>query len=73
MQEQDFEWFKQNYKELFQKYGHKYLAIKNKRVLGVYDSFALAVKTTRQTEKEGTFIVQECGEDESCYTHYKSW
>jgi hypothetical protein len=37
MQEQDYEYFLQNTSEFYKKYGHKYLAIKNQCVLGVYN------------------------------------
>jgi len=68
MQDKDFEWFLENYNDLYEKYGRSFLAIKNKNVLGVYDSFADAVDSTAKTEKLGTFIVQECTGDESAYT-----
>lgn len=72
IQDQDFEWFLQNYTELFNQYGRKYLAIKNGKVLGTYDNPAEAVKKTAQKEELGTFIVQYCNGDESGYTNYIS-
>jgi len=68
MQEKDFEWFVANYKELFEKYGRSFLAIKNEHVLGAYNSFKKAVEATQLTEALGSFIVQECNGDESAYT-----
>lgn len=68
----DYKWFVSNNKKLFKKYGAKYLAIKNKKVIGVYDSVGEGVEITQQTEKLGTFIVQKCGKDESAYTFYIS-
>lgn len=70
MQDTDFIWFEQHCTELFKKFGEKYVAIKDKCVLGVYDSYADGVHTTMASEKPGTFIVQKCGEDESAYTGY---
>lgn len=32
----DFEFFKKNYQDLFKKFGHKFLAIKNKEILVLY-------------------------------------
>ena len=68
MQEKDFEWFLENYNELYERYGHTFLAIRNEEVLGSYGSFREAVEITQLTEELGTFIVQECNGDESAYT-----
>ena len=66
----DFKWFKRNNKKLYAKYGNSYLAIKNKKVLGVFSSYAEGVRETSKTELLGTFIVQHCTGDESGYTEY---
>ena len=70
MQESDFMWFKEHYTDLFKKFGEKYIAIKNKSVLGVYNTYAEGIRSTLKTEQAGTFIVQKCGEDDSAYTGY---
>ncbi len=70
LQDKDFEWFLNNYSELYKKYGRKYLAIKNGKVLGSYDSLAEGVNKTSQEEELGTFIVQLCDGEESGYTNY---
>ena len=68
----DFKWFVDNYQSLFDEYGHKFLAIKDKHVIGAYNSFMDAVESTH--EEPGTFIVQECNGNESAYTNYiSSW
>lgn len=72
LQDKDFNWFLQNYMELFKEYGKKYLAIKSETVLGAYDSFAEAVNKTSETEELGSFIVQLCNGEESGYTNYIS-
>ena len=72
MQEQDFLWFVNNYQSLFAKYGHKFLAIKNKSVLGTFDSTIDGVLKISESEPLGTFIVQECSGDISAYTAYIS-
>ena len=72
MQEKDYKWFLDNYDNLFEEYGHKYLAIKNQTVLGAYSSYADAVRTTARTEELGTFIVQLCNGNETAYTNYIS-
>jgi len=68
MQDKDFEWFLENYDDLFKKYGFSYLAIKSEKVLGAYSTFHEAVEETQQTEELGTFIIQECNGDETAYT-----
>ena len=68
----DFKWFVDNYQALYEKYGHKFLAIKEKQVIGAYDSFIDAIENTE--EEPGSFIVQECNGNESAYTNYiSSW
>jgi len=59
-QEQDYEYFLQNIGELYELYGHKFLAIKNRQILGAYDNFDDALDETLKHEKVGTFLIQEC-------------
>lgn len=70
--QEDFKWFVEHYDELFRKYGHSFLAIQDRTVIGVYESYAQGVKETAKTHKLGTFIVQECNGDPSGYTNYIS-
>lgn len=70
MLENEFQWFLENYDKLYKQYGVSFLAIKNKSVLGVYQSYAEGVKKTLENEELGTFIVQKCNGDESAYTNY---
>lgn len=70
----DFDYFIENYKDFYQKYGHKYIAIKNKTVIGVFDTESQAIGEISKKYPLGTFIVQECNGDESGYTNYiSSW
>jgi len=68
MQDRDFEWFLENYDDIYKKYGHSFVSIKNKKILGAYSSVRKAVDATEKHEKLGTFIVQECNGDSSAYT-----
>ena len=68
MRRSDFNWFLNSYADLYEEYGHKFLVIKDKKVLGSYDSVREALNSTH--EELGTFIVQECNGDESAYTNY---
>ena len=65
---EDFYWFKSNYDDLYAKYGHKFIAIQNKKILGVYNSHREAIDS--RPEEIGTYIIQECNGDESGYTVY---
>lgn len=57
----DFDWFLGKYAFFYQKYGHKFFAIRHKTILGIYDNFdnALADNISKGFPV-GTFIVQEC-------------
>ena len=60
MQMDDYLWFVDHYNDLSNQYGDAFLAIKEKRVLNVYQSYGEAVRETQRTELLGSFIVQEC-------------
>lgn len=70
MQEQDFNWFLNNYDDLFKKYGVSFLAIKEEKVIGKYDSYTEAVHETMKFEPIGSFIVQKCDGSEAAFTNY---
>ena len=57
----DFKWFRDNIEKLFNDYGYSYLAIKNKRVLGSYNTLIEGYNDmVKKNEKVGTFIIQKC-------------
>jgi len=70
MQDQDFEYFLRNMERLYQAHGHKYVAIKNQNILGVYGSFNDALENTIKTEELGTFLIQECLENKEKMVHH---
>lgn len=71
---EDFDYFVKHYQELYDKYGHKFIAIKNSKILGVFDSELEAISEISKEYPIGTFIVQECNGNESGYTNYiSSW
>lgn len=70
MQDNDYGWFIENYREIYRKYGKSYVVIKNKTVLGSYSTYAEGLSATVVTEKIGSFIVQKCTGDETGYTNY---
>lgn len=63
----DFHWFIENYYDFYNKYGKCFIAIKDKIILGIYDSFEKALSDTSSEYVLGTFIIQECNGDESAY------
>ena len=65
---EDFEWFENHYEEFQGKYGNAFLVIKNKCVIGVYNSYGEGVREAQKTEALGTFIVQECCRDRVAYS-----
>ena len=69
-QKTDYVYFKENCAHFFKEYGCRFIAIKNKQVLGVYDNFETALKETLKTEDAGTFIIQESTEDIETQTQF---
>lgn len=66
--QEDFEWFEEHYEEFQNRYGDAFLAIKNKAIIGVYDSYGNGVRETQKTEPIGSFIIQECRKDKIAYS-----
>lgn len=70
----DFMFFKEIYHTLYEKYGHKFIAIRNREILGAFDSVSDAIDQLSVDFPLGTYIIQECNGDESGYTNYiSSW
>ena len=65
MRSDDYNWYKQNLNSLHEQYGEKYIAIKDKSVLGAYDSYFEGVEKTSRETPIGSFIIQRCGPDEA--------
>lgn len=66
----DFQWFVENYDDIYAKYGVCYVVIKNEKILGTYNNCSTAIYETSKSEQMGMFIVQLCNGDESGYTNY---
>ena len=69
-QTQDFKWYIENLKDLYDIYGDAYLVIMDKTVLGKYKTFIEGVNEIKARNLEGRAIVQKCGHDKSAYTIY---
>ena len=65
---EEFNYFLENKEELFKQYPYKILVIKNKKVIGLFETVPEAVKETSKTEQLGTFLVQKCDIDPNSYT-----
>jgi len=57
--QQEFEWYLAHQKELVAQYNGRFVVIKDRRVIGDYDSELTAVTETQKTEPLGTFLVQK--------------
>jgi hypothetical protein len=60
MLENEFEYYLENQNELVEKYNGKFIVIKGKSVIGVYDSHSEAYNETQKTLALGTFLIQHC-------------
>ena len=59
----EFEYYLENQANLAEKYEGKYIVIKNRNVIGDYDTKRDAIETTMKTHMLGTFLVQKCSSD----------
>ena len=58
MLEDEFKYYEENRKHFIDKYLHKYIVIKNKVLLGVYDSQTDAITESLKENELGSFLVQ---------------
>ena len=68
MLKDEFRYFLKNKDKLVEEYNGKFIVIKNKKVLGAYDSELEAVEKTSMTEEIGTFLVQKCEHGNESFT-----
>lgn len=64
----EFDYYLANQAELVKKYSGKFVVIKNRAVIGVYDDQATAVSETKKTHELGTFLVQKVEPGSESYT-----
>lgn len=55
----EFKYYRANYRRLQEKYSNKYIVIKGKKVMGIYNSHSEAYSETIQNEVLGTFLIQK--------------
>ncbi|MBP3343031.1 MAG: hypothetical protein IKK23_04955 [Bacteroidales bacterium] len=68
MLEKEFNYFKENYKLLFEKYPNQFLVIKDMEVKNAFETFEQAIEYASTNFELGTFLIQECTKDENAYT-----
>lgn len=64
----ELDYFKVNQNELVNKYKNKFLVIKNRKIIGVFDTEIEAYTKTQKQFKLGTFLIQQCLPGEEGYT-----
>ena len=66
--EKEFKYYLEHQDEFVKKYNGKFIVIKNREVLGVFDSELEAIEKTAETHELGTFLVQKCEPGSESYT-----
>ncbi len=64
----EFEYYLANQAKLVKKHDGKFVVIKNKEVIGVYDDQATAISQTQKTHELGTFLVQKVEPGKDAHT-----
>jgi len=60
MLEKEFQYFVENQTELFKQFPDQYLAIKDQKVIGIYDNGIDAYFETQEKHELGSFLIQFC-------------
>jgi hypothetical protein len=66
--EKEFNYYLERQEELVKKYSGKFIVIKNREVIGVFDSELEAIEKTAEKYELGTFLVQKCEPGSESYT-----
>jgi hypothetical protein len=66
--EKEFQYYIENQDELVEQYHGKVIVIKNREVIGAYDSELEAIKETAKEHELGTFLIQKCEPGSDSYT-----
>lgn len=68
MLKDEFHYYIDHQDEMVKQYDGKYIVLKNKKVIGVYDNAVDAYKLTAKEHELGTFLVQKVSQGEDDYT-----
>jgi hypothetical protein len=55
----EFEYFLANQQQLAEQHRGKFVVIKDRKIIGVYDNELTAINETKKTYEPGTFLVQK--------------
>ena len=64
----EFEFYLSHQDEMIARYDGKVIVIKNRGVLGVYDTHVAAFTETVKQHERGTFLIQRVSEGDEAYT-----
>lgn len=67
--EKEFQFFLDNRADLVKKYKGKVIVIRDRAVVGVFETEPEAVAESQKKFELGTFLVQKCAEDKESYSH----
>ena len=70
MLEKEFQYFLDNQADLFKQFPYQYLAIKDQKVIGVYDSQLDAYFQTQEKNEVDSFLIQFCSPGQEGFTPY---
>ena len=65
---EEFEYYIVHQDELVRQYAGKFIVLKNKKILGAYDSEIEAYQESQKGNKLGTFLIQHVGSGVENYT-----
>lgn len=68
MVKDEFQYYLDHQAELVKQYNGKVLVIKNKHVIGVYNTIQEAYDKTTQEHEIGTFLIQKCTPGDKDYS-----
>jgi len=66
--EKEFEYYLQHQGDIVKKYEGKFVVIKDKEVIGAYNSEIEALRETSKSFALGTFLIQKCEPGPESYT-----
>lgn len=59
-QKKDFDFFKQNDKHFFSEYGHKFLAIRDEKLILTAEDIPTLIQQLSKDYEIGSYLIQEC-------------
>jgi hypothetical protein len=67
---ENYTYFKAHLDEFIERYGERFVVIKDNDVIAVYGSFDEAYNKTVENEELGTFLIQQCVRPENDIAHF---